>query len=271
MGHPLIAATRVDHEEGPRYGLDFELNFRGHCLPKRAPLVMDRSDEDIEVSFREAWHEPDFVECLEDERLDDAWGLLSGAAEVALGAERGSGNPRAFDPIPMPCADRRRSLRAPRASRGLAGLRRLRRRLKQLEQEPHDHNLRRCIKASFAGLRELVPQLPYFAGDLSEAGAVVEQLVQEFQSQEAEAGLEAWQATDKSFVQSCAWVKRRADQAQACFAQPKELKEATAIHPTQILEEQSEVWTATWTRSTDRQFDSEPLQQVLAEPPRLRN
>ena len=98
MGHPLIAATRVDHEEGPadhvavRYGLDFELNFRGHCLPKRAPLVMDRSDEDIEVSFREAWHEPDFVECLEDERLDDAWGLLSGAAEVALGAERGSGS-----------------------------------------------------------------------------------------------------------------------------------------------------------------------------------
>ena len=94
MGHPLIAATRVDHEEGPadhvavRYGLDFELNFRGHCLPKRAPLVMDRSDKNIEVSFREAWHEPDFVECLEDERLDDAWGLLSGAAEVALGAER---------------------------------------------------------------------------------------------------------------------------------------------------------------------------------------
>ena len=92
MGHPLIAATRVDHEEGPRYGLDFELNFRGHCLPKRAPLVMDRSDKNIEVSFREAWHEPDFVECLEDERLDDAWGLLSGAAEVALGAERGSGS-----------------------------------------------------------------------------------------------------------------------------------------------------------------------------------
>ena len=75
-------------------------------------------------------------------------------------------------------------------------------------------------------------------------------------------------STDKSFVQSCAWVKRRADQAQACFAQPKELKEATATHPTQILEQQSEVWTATWTRSTDRQFDSEPLQQVLAELPR---
>ena len=41
----------------------------------------------------------DFVECLEDGRLDDAWGLLSGAAEVALGAERGGGSPRAFDPV----------------------------------------------------------------------------------------------------------------------------------------------------------------------------
>ena len=106
VGHPLIAATRVDHEEGPadhvavRYGLDFELNFRGHCLPKRAPLVMDRSDENIEVSFREAWNEHDFVVCLEDERLDDAWGLLSCAAEVALGAERGSGNPRATAGVP---------------------------------------------------------------------------------------------------------------------------------------------------------------------------
>ena len=124
----------------------------------------------------------DFVECLEDGRLDDAWGLLSGAAEVALAL---------LTPSAMPCADRRRSL----VSEGLTS---------SSSRSPTITTS--C--GSFARLRELVPQLRYFAGDLSEAGAVVEQLVQEFQSQEA------WEGTDKSFVQSCAWVKRKADQAQ---------------------------------------------------------
>ena len=97
---------------------------------------------------------------------------------------------------------------------------------------------------------------------------MVEQLIQELQSQEAEAGLEAWQATDKSFAQCCSWVKRRADQAQACFAEPKEVKNMTATRPTKILEDQSEVWTTSWTRPDNRQFDGEALQQVLSELPR---
>ena len=125
VGHPLITATRVDHEDGPadhkavQYDLDFELSLTGHCLPKRASLEPDRSAVDIEASFQAAWTEQPFAECLHEGRLDDAWGLLSGAAEAALGAERGSANPRAFDPVPVPNADRSRSLRAPR---GFAGL-----------------------------------------------------------------------------------------------------------------------------------------------------
>ena len=224
---------------------------------------------------------------LSDGRLrcldDDFHGLLPGTSpsrsrriDFAVGhpliaatrIDHGSANPRAFDPVPMPNADRGRSLRAPRASRGLAGLRRLGRRLQQLELEPYDHDLRRRIKASLSGLRELVPQLPYLSGDLRGAGELVGQLIQELQSQEAEAGLEAWQATDKSFAHCCSWVKRRADQAQACFAEPKEIKKTTATHPTKILEDQSEVWTSLWMRPANRQFDGEALQQVLSELPR---
>ncbi|CAE7258440.1 Ptchd3 [Symbiodinium sp. CCMP2592] len=273
-GHPLVATTRVDHEDGPadhmavRYTLDFDLNFQGHRLPARAPFVTDRSVEDIEASFKAAWVERDFTDCLQDGRLDDAWGVLSGAAEVALGAERGSGDPRAFEPVPEPCEDRRRSLRAPKASRGLAGLRRLQRRLKQLELEPEDANLRRCVKASLSGLRELVPQLPYFAGDLSEAGAVVEQLVQELHTQEVQASVEAWQATEKSFAHSCAWIKRKADQARACFQEPKELRAAVATHPTSILASQGAQWSSTWTRPTGRAFPDEAFRKILADIPR---
>ena len=105
VGHPLIAATRIDHEDGPadhkavKYDLDFELSLTGHCLPKRASLAQDRSAVDIEAGFQAAWTEQAFADCLQEGRLDDAWGLLSGAAEAALGAERGSANLRAFDPV----------------------------------------------------------------------------------------------------------------------------------------------------------------------------
>ncbi|CAE7290680.1 pol [Symbiodinium sp. CCMP2592] len=99
--------------------------------------------------------------------------------------------------------------------------------------------------ASLVDLRELVPALPYFPGDLMEAGGEVAKLVQQYETQ--------------------------ADEAQACFGQPTELREAVAAvatHPAQILREQSAVWSALWTRSREAPFDPGPLRQVLSELPR---
>ena len=113
-----------------------------------------------------------------------------------------------------------------------------------------------------------MPELPYFHGDLLEAGEAVAQLVQQYESQESGARLEAWQCADKSFTKSCAWVKKKADHAQACFGQPREIREAVATHPTQILREQSAVWTSLWTLPPNAVFDPGPLRQVLSELPR---
>ena len=87
-----------------------------------------------------------------------------------------------------------------------------------------------------AGFRELVPDLPHFDEDVFEAEASVSYLVQQHEKQETEAGLEAWLCNDKFYAQCCAWVKRKADQAQACFDQPKEVRAAMATHPKHILQ-----------------------------------
>ncbi|OLQ11437.1 Retrovirus-related Pol polyprotein from type-2 retrotransposable element R2DM [Symbiodinium microadriaticum] len=274
VAHPAIAATAIEHMEGPgdhvavAYTLDLDINFAGHRLPPRAHFVKDRCVEKVEALFQSYWCEADFNHCLQQDRLNEAWGYLSATAERALGARPGTAQPRAFDPIPQPSDHLRRHLRPPRESRGLGGLRRLLRRLRQLYLEPGDERLRRNIVASFSGLRGLVPELPYFSDDFEEAGAVVARLVQQYEQQEATARFDNWHCTDKSFAQCCAWVKRKADHAQAVLGPPRDIKAATAVHPTQILGEQSEVWKKLWTQPSKVSFDSSSLRQVLAELPR---
>lgn len=274
VAHPAIAATAIEHMEGPgdhvavAYTLDLDINFAGHRLSPRASFAKDRNAEKVEALFQSYWCEADFNQCLQQDCLNEAWGYLSTIAERALGACPGTAQPRAFDPIPQPSEHLRRHLRPPRESRGLGGLRRLLRRLRQLHLEPGDERLRRNIVASFSGLRGLVPELPYFSDDLTEAGAVVTRLVQQYEQQEATARFDNWHCTDKSFAQCCAWVKRKADHAQAVFGPPRDIKAATAVHPTQILDEQSEVWTKLWTQPPQDSFDSSSLRQVLNELPR---
>ncbi|CAE7228019.1 Ptchd3 [Symbiodinium sp. CCMP2592] len=274
VAHPGIAATQVCHVDGPAdhvavgYTLNLDLNFSGHRLPLRAPMDAGLSEEAIAGRFNQVWSASDFDQCLQHGRIDDAWGCLSGAAERALGVSPGASAPRAFDPTPESNEGERRHLRRPRHSRGLGGLRRLLRRLRQLAMEPEDFRLRRSIKASLGGLRELVPELPYFPGDLLEAADEVAKLVHQYEAQETEARVDAWRNTDRSYTTSCAWIKRKADEAQACFGQPKELREAVATHPTQVLREQGAIWSALWTRSSDTPFNPEPLRKVLSELPR---
>ena len=232
------------------------------------PLAKDRCADKVAALFQSFWCETDFGQCLQREQLNEAWACLSATAERTLGACPGTAQPRAFDPMPQPSAQLRRHLRPPRESRGLGGLRRLLRRLRQLDLEPGDEHLRRNIMVSLSGLRELVPELPYFSDELEEAGAVVNRLVQQYEHQESTARLDHWQTSDKSFAQCCAWVKRKADHAQACFGPPRDIKAATAIHPTQILSEQSDVWRRLWTQPSHARFDSSSLRQVLAELPR---
>ena len=274
-----IFPSEVWHREGPcdhvavGYSLDLLANCSGYALPTRAP-VEQLTPQEVEDRFSREWQQDPFSDAMARQDTDEAWRLLSAAAERTLCAAGldAAGVASRTDPlVPQP-----RSVPLTRItphgneSRGVQGLRRLSHRLETLEAEPRNELLRRRVKASLHGLRALVPELPRVVeGSEWLAREPVRDLLAQRIAEEKEATLKLWRRRlAVAEHKQVAWVKQRANQALEASLKPPALSASlSAIHPSSILQYHGDQWAKLWTSSRAAGEPSLAVDDILSSLP----
>ena len=249
------------------YSLDLLANCSGYALPTRAP-VEQLTPQEVEDRFSREWQQDPFSDAMARQDTDEAWRLLSAAAERTLCA---AGLDAAGALVPQP-----RSVPLTRItphgneSRGVQGLRRLSHRLETLEAEPRNELLRRRVKASLHGLRALVPELPRVVqGSEWLAREPVRDLLAQRIAEEKEATLKLWRRRlAVAEHKQVAWVKQRANQALEASLKPPALSASlSAIHPSSILQYHGDLWAKLWTSSRAAGEPSLAVDDILSSLP----
>ena len=271
LSHWRLPAASVHHHEC--YFSD-HLAVKYHFSPC-APLaptgpcrrkVADRSAQQVEELYQ-ACQTQVIEQAIQDANLDEAWNLLSDVAEQCLCEPRENFVPRSAHWIPAQPV--RTKHRKPLCSPGVAGLRRLHGRLCQLHHRPWDMPLARKIESSLAGVRQLVPELPFFASEsLQHSAPTVRQLLLAYEKQEREAILSAWR--DKlrqedhrirSFVKNRTELQLLYEQG-TCVGPTQD----GARHPAIAVQEQAKLWSDKW--NADQCQDWNELSNLLQGVPR---
>ena len=143
--------------------------------------------------------------------------------------------------LPPVCTMTRKALCSP----CVAGLRKLHGRLCQLQNRPWDLALARKVESSLAGVRQLVPELPFFASaSLLHSAPVVRQLLLAYEKQERSVIISAWRdklRQEDHRVRS--FVKNRTEQQQGLSVGRTQ---EGAKHPAVAVKEQAKVWSEKW-------------------------
>ena len=77
------------------YAIPLEYTLRGAVPPRRA--VADLPKEQVEATFAQVWNLETFQSALNKHDLDEAWNLLSNAAEASLCSQSQGCRPRSED------------------------------------------------------------------------------------------------------------------------------------------------------------------------------
>ena len=267
LSHWRLPAESVHHREC--YFSD-HLAVKYHFFPC-APLALtgpcrrklaDRSTKQVEELYQ-ACQTQEIAQAIDSANLDEAWILLSDIAEQCLCEPRENFVPRSadwFPAQPAACIKNRMALCSP----CVAGLRKLHSRLCQLQNRPWDWSLARKVESSLAGVRQLVPELPFFASaSLQHSAPAVKQLLLAYEKQERDAILSTWRdklRQEEHRIRS--FVKNRTEQ-QLLYEQGTCVgpTQDGARHPAIAVREQAKLWSDKW--NADQCQDWSELSSLL--------
>ena len=200
----------------------------------------------------------DFLLLLSSGQIDEAWALLSDAAEDVLRVEDvpftsgGHGSLRPRSASWKPCVARQCSKAARGAETLLAvQLRRLHRRLLHLRVNPGDGGLRDVVRRQLRQLSKKVGELCALPLHAPEDGAdVVGNLVTRFEGESRDHAIQCWRSRMReapALLRS--WIQRRAREDSAVSRPVPDADSSMlqqAVHPVHVVADAEQEWMRRW-------------------------
>ncbi|CAE7354146.1 unnamed protein product, partial [Symbiodinium sp. CCMP2592] len=268
--HAQLPAQTVAHHEGPSDHLVVAYTYDVAPLMRRGPrrrvIRSDVTKEQAAASFAE-WSPVALQAALEDCDVETAWALLSDSAEDALCDPDECAVRRSEHWHPQAPSLTPKSSKRPERSPGLRALLRLHSRLQTAVASPHHRQLQQCIWKSLRGVRQLVPELPYFTVIDQAMLTVVSDLVTAYVDAERKTSKAQWRHRVRSDITAArSYIKKRTDAIlQWEHEQASAMAPRTGRHPAVEVDRQAAIWHQTW---RSRPGSRAALDPILAATPR---
>ena len=236
------------------YTFDHLVPIATWSSPHRLQFQPKLSLDDVGAKFLDLWCPDLFNTALTSFNIDEAYRLLSDAAEHSLAGHSESSHnnvPRAqmWQPV-MPGTTHKAAQQ--HESVLLRQLRRLERRLSHCVKMPSDVALsQKCVR-NLRSLRQQVPELVDLDNiDMAQRLAAVSAACSRLATEEKAARIAIWQShTHGHLSKQCSWLKRRCRLlTELRTSPPDKCLQFTAIHPSNVVQEQQREWASCWTRS----------------------
>ena len=219
----------------------------------------------VEATLTAAWDGDRLETLLRHASVQEAWEYLSDAAEYALGAVCSPDRVRRstlWDPIQCRPPQHRCGPEG-HQSETLRALGSLKSKLRHLRDQP-SHELRAKIGRVLGHLRGKLPGFPFL--DLSDALHAIDLVdcwYDHLAAQEKEARIQTWKEEHFKSSRACvAWIKRRSRVANQLEQTPCDPEAPPrAIHPAEVVRDQSELWTSKW--NPEDPIDQERVESLL--------
>ena len=206
---------------------------------------------EVEERWRETWNALDFSDALQANNHDEAWSLLSRAAEASLFFPVCHAVPRdeAWSPTPK-VAPVEPKVRTPLV---LRRLRKLCGRLREAARHPQDYLVRANAVSASVALKARFPELAGLHVDAcADFLPLVTRLLDEAETAWREDCLSQWRLRVASSLSDArGWVKERAAarcRPDTCPAKSPAQVRRVAIHPQRVLDDAEASWGKEWTK-----------------------
>ena len=221
--------------------------------PQRQQICSDQLTVDLDRQFETIWNEDLFLSTLQNQGTNEAYCLLSKAAEQTLAGlqpAKKKACPRAQPWQPTVKLSQHQAAKQTESVL-LHRLRRLHRRFQQALQRPLDELL---VQKCYQGIQQLKPQAQEFnrfSPKFSRIYVMLPKAVRlRLEQEEKQACIKVWQGqTHGSLAKQSAWIKRRSHSlAELESVPPDHTHSFTAIHPAHVVAEQQNIWESKWTQ-----------------------